>query len=111
MNPWKAILYAQVPATENTNASYALIKQEKELREHCSNNNIEIVEFYGDISSASPLERSEFSRLLTFVEQNEGVADIILITTWGKIMSNFNDTVEVLHRMNCLSIYAEAIQK
>jgi DNA invertase Pin-like site-specific DNA recombinase len=111
MTNWKALLYLQVAAEEVTNPEYSIASQEKQLRDHCNANDIEIVGVYSDITNISTIERPGFKSLIEWIKQNEYVADLILITQWQKIMRNVDEAKAVLHGMDEVSIYAEAIDK
>ncbi len=86
----KAIIYARVSSKEQENEGFSIPAQLKLLKEYASKNNFRIVEEFTDVETAKKAGRTQFNKLLSFLEENKNVKHFLVEKT-DRLLRNIAD--------------------
>jgi site-specific DNA recombinase len=85
-----SILYARVSSKEQEAEGYSVPAQLKLLREYASKNNFLIQNEFTDIETAKKAGRTQFNKMLGFIEENKSIKHIVVEKT-DRLLRNIAD--------------------
>ncbi len=106
----KAILYLRVEKNDLANATEKLEEQEKELREYCKKNEIEVIQVITEVASGKDFNRPEFTSLHLAIRKGELKADLLLFTSMDVFSENLADVLRMHHALLRFGITTKAIR-
>lgn len=92
------------------NPKEKLEEQEKELREYCKKNEIEIIETITEVASGKDFNRPEFTGLHLAMRKGEIKADLLLFTSIDVFSENLTDVLRMHHALLRFGITTKAIR-
>ncbi len=106
----KAILYLRVDKNGLANPTEKLEEQEKELREYCTNYEIEIIKVIAEVASGKDFNRPEFTSLHLAIRKREIQADLLLFTSIDVFSENLADVLRMHHALLRFGITTKAVR-
>lgn len=85
----KAVSYTRVPSKEQQEG-YSIAAQQESMQEYAYRQQLRIVEQFTDVETAKQVGRTQFGRMLAFLESNPDVK-IILVEKTDRLYRNFRD--------------------
>lgn len=105
----KAILYTRIDkGTIKPDQQLAL--QEKELREYCEANDIEVIKVIREIASGKDFNRPEFTSLHLAVRTGELNPDLLLFTSIHIFSEKISEVIRMHHQLLKFGVTTKAIQ-
>jgi site-specific DNA recombinase len=98
-----AVLYCRV-ACDDKNFKYRLEYQELELRNYCIDNNINVIDCFSEIFSGSNFNRPQWKALISYIRNNPGLIDLLLIHSWDRFSRNISEALSEMDRLNRLGV-------
>ena len=92
------------------NPKEKLEEQEKELREYCKKNEIEIIDAITEVASGKDFNRPEFTSLHLAMRKGEIKADLLLFTSIDVFSENLADVLRMHHALLRFGITTKAIR-
>ena len=105
----KAILYLRVDKNDLANSTEKLEEQEKELREYCKKNEIEVIKVIAEVVSGKDFNRPKFTSMHLAIRKREIKADLILFTSIDVFSENLADVLRMHHALLRFGITTKAI--
>ncbi len=106
----KAILYCRVSSDEQAKGC-SLDHQEKELKDWCIKNEVDVVKIFREDHSAKTTNRPELQKALSeFNRQNSGV-NYFLVLRWNRLSRNADDGNSLIKKMRKNGIEVNAIEE
>ena len=93
-----AVVYARVSSKEQEREGFSIPAQQKLLREYAAQNGIKIVREFIDVETAKVAGRSNFNKMVEFIEVDPSLS-IILVEKTDRLYRNFRDYV-LLEELN-----------
>ena len=81
------------------------------LKNYCAIHNIYVIGIYRDANTELDFGTPGFNKLLNFLKQNIGVANLLLFTTWEKFTYDYDLAMVMADRLGDLGVEARAIQE
>jgi len=88
----KALLYGR-SATDDSQSRSSLEQQEYKLRQYCLEENIQVIEFYGDICSGSNFQRPQWKHMMEYVKDHPSVVELILFVDFNRFSRNVDEGI------------------
>ncbi len=106
----KAILYTRVEKGEVSKSNNSLAAQEKELREYCEKNQIEVMKVIAEVASGKDFNRPEFTSLHLAIRKGELRSDLLLLTSIYIFSENVADVLRMHHSLLKFGVTTKAIR-
>jgi DNA invertase Pin-like site-specific DNA recombinase len=106
----KAVLYTRVSTVEQEEGA-SLRYQEEQLRNYCDRKDWEVISCFTDKESGRDFDRKEFLRLHSFIKENKGDVDYVLVTRWDRFGRNQHLTVKTKTDFKKLGVTVCAIEQ
>lgn len=105
-----SVLYTRAPKELiEAHATASLEAQEKELREYCSKNDIEVLKVIREIASGNDFNRPEFTSLHLAIRKGELKPDYLLFSRIGIFSENVGDVIRMHHALVKFGVTTKAI--
>lgn len=85
-----AIIYARVSSKDQENEGFSIPAQLKLLKEYAAKNNFAILEEFTDVETAKKAGRTEFNKMLKFLEENKNIKHLLVEKT-DRLLRNIAD--------------------
>jgi site-specific DNA recombinase len=85
-----ALIYARVSSRDQELEGYSIPAQLKLLQDYASKNNHSIIQEFTDVETAKKAGRREFSKMLSFVQENKNIKHILVEKT-DRLLRNIAD--------------------
>jgi len=85
-----AIIYARVSSKDQENEGFSIPAQLKHLKEYAIKNFLTIVEEFTDVETAKKAGRTQFNKMLKYVEEDKGIKNILVEKT-DRLLRNISD--------------------
>ncbi|MBA3681479.1 MAG: recombinase family protein [Bacteroidetes bacterium] len=105
----KAILYTRVEKGEVSNPKDSLAAQEKELREYCVKNQIDVIKVIAEVASGKDFNRPEITSLHLAIRKGELRPDLLLFTSIYIFSENVADVLRMHHALLKFGVTTKAI--
>lgn len=92
------------------NPKEKLEEQEKELREYCKKNEIEVIKVVSEVASGKDYNRPGFTGLHLAIRKGEMRADLLLFTSIDVFSENLADVLRMHHALLKFGIATKAIR-
>ncbi len=107
----KAILYTRVEKGEISNPKESLAAQEKELREYCEKNKIEVIKVIAEVAPGKDFNRPEFTSLHLAIRKGELKPDFLLFTSIYVFNENVADVLKMHHAFLKFGVTTKALRE
>lgn len=105
----KAIIMSRVSSDEQAKG-YSLDIQEEKLVKFCNEKNIEVVKVVREDHSAKNFNRPEWKTIKSYVKNNKGKIDYLLITSWDRFSRNSLEGLIEFHALRNSNVEVQAIE-
>ena len=86
----QAIIYARVSSKDQEAEGFSIPAQIKALQEYASKNNLLITKEFTDVETAKKAGRTQFSKMLNFLDENKNIKHILVEKT-DRLLRNIPD--------------------
>ncbi|MEO3405519.1 recombinase family protein [Mucilaginibacter sp. CAU 1740] len=107
----KAILYVRVSTDEQAEKGYSQRNQEEVLRRYCDIKSIQVNGVYYEDFSAKTFNRPVWTKLLSDLRKDKGMANLILFTKWDRFSRNTGDAYFMINQLNRSGVEPQAIEQ
>ena len=107
----RAIIYTRVSTDEQADKGYSLGDQLAKLEKYCREKDIEVVKHFQDDHSAKTFERPEFQKILTFLKQNKGAVDKLIVMKWDRFSRNMEASLNMITQLHRMGVAVEAVEQ
>jgi len=107
-----AILYARVSTDEQAAKGTSLPFQKERLHQYCEVAGYNVAaEFTEDYSAKNFDDRPEFNTLLSFLKENKGLVEKLLVLRWDRFSRNAPEAYNMIAKLKKLGIEVNAIEQ
>ena len=106
----KALIYARVSSKDQEVEGYSIPAQLKVLQEYASKNNYLVIKEFTDIETAKVAGRTEFNKMLSFLEENKAVRHVLVEKT-DRLLRNITDYALLDRIIECSDIKVHLVKE
>ncbi|NJL71956.1 MAG: recombinase family protein [Candidatus Competibacteraceae bacterium] len=89
----QAVMYVRVSSQEQEDEGYSTDAQERLIKEYAKKHGYKIIKTFEDVETAKRAGRSEFGKMIAFIEEQDGRCQHILAEKTDRIYRNIKDWV------------------
>lgn len=105
-----AIIYARVSSKDQENEGFSIPAQLKALHEYATKNNFTIVQEFTDVETAKKAGRTQFNKMLNFLEANKHIQHVLVEKT-DRLLRNIADYALLERLIACSDIKIHLIKE
>ncbi len=91
----RAVIYARVSSKDQEREGFSIPAQQRLLRSYAESNNLHVVHEYIDVETAKRTGRTNFAKMLTWLQRNRATCRVILVEKTDRLYRNLKDWVTI----------------